>query len=445
MRIEVLNSLDKDFTPQFALLKNKDLTGNVQIKETVANIIAIIRSKGDTGLLELHRKYDRENISTIEEIKFTEEDFATAYNSLLPEKAYFLNRAKENITHYHNFQIQHSWFEERKPSYNFGYRLIPLDRVGIYVPGGSASYPSSVLMGAIPAKIAGVKDITLVSPFIQRKDKKPSTMLLAAAHLAGVNRLYSIGGAQSIAALALGTESIDKVNKLVGPGNYYVTEAKRQLYGEVGIDCLAGPSELAVVADADAPADWIAADMLAQAEHSQDSRVIVFSDNAELLYKVEKCVNEMISLQHRKDYIESSLSKNGTFVLTSNIVQAVSLADSLAPEHLQLMLKDVIKYKDNIRFSAALLCGYYTSAVYGDYGAGPNHILPTGGASRFSSPLGVSDFTKAISILELQEQSIRELVPMAVEMAKEEGLSAHALAAKIRIDKPITKNNLEKP
>ncbi len=430
-----LDSSAQGFEEKFALLKSKGIQRDPAIIEAVTHIINEVRQKGDDALLALTKKYDGGNAESIKDLTYSKDDFADAYESLLPEQAMYLEQAKDNITYYHNFQIQHSWYEQINPQHVMGQKIVPLQRVGIYVPGGSALYPSSVLMGAIPAHLAGVDEVIVVSP---AQDGNISKIVLAAAHLAQVDTLYCIGGAQAVAALALGTTSINKVDKIAGPGNQYVTEAKRQLYGEVGIDTLAGPSEVAIVADEHATPDWIVLDMFAQAEHSPDTRVVLFSDNSALLSEVEKGIKEAIVTQHRKENIEHSLQNNGALVKTTNIAESVALADSLAPEHLQLMLQKPDEYKDSIRFASAVFCGYYASAVYGDYAAGPNHILPTGAAGRFSSPLGVYDFIKRISFLQLSQPSAMKLTPMAAEMAKDEGLLAHAAAVKIRVEKPPT-------
>lgn len=432
-----LDSSNSNFSDKFAEIKhNKRSLANPEVGEAVSKIIEQLRDGGNNSLLELTNRYDGSEYKTLEELTFNKDDFFTAHQSLAPEMAKYLLEINQRISDYHSRQVQHSWFEQLSASNMWGQKIVPLNRVGVYAPGGKAAYPSSVLMGCIPARIAEVPQVIVTSPRVTA-DSASGQLTLAAAHIGGADKLYAVGGAQAVAAMALGSTDIPKVDKIVGPGNSYVTEAKRQLVGEVGIDSLAGPSELVIVADKSAPPAWIAADMLAQAEHAADTKVLLFAADAELLDKVEMEIDKQLPMQQRQDIIAKSLNDFAVLLKIKDIQEAVQLADSLAPEHLQLMVENPMGHKDMIKQSAAVFCGIHTSTVYGDYGAGPNHILPTGDAARFSSPLGVSDFTKRISFLSMDDKIAQKLTPATAEIAMAEGLPAHANAAKIRVNQAV--------
>lgn len=437
-----LSSSEINFGDKFAEVKNaKRSLVKPEVSDLVKAIIEQVRQNANAALLELTNKYDLSEQQTkhqsLTELTFNKDDFLSAYQALDPEVAKYLEEISQRISEYHSRQIQHGWFEENSAGNMWGQKIVPLNSVGVYAPGGKAAYPSSVLMGCIPAKIAEVPQVIVTSPGVIA-DTASGQLTLAAAHISGVDKLYAVGGAQAIAALTIGNTDIPKVDKIVGPGNIYVTEAKRQLFGEVGIDSLAGPSELVIVADESAPVSWVVKDMFAQAEHAPDTKVMLLSPEAQLLDQVEKEITAKLPFQQRQDIIATSLDDSAVLVDTKDLEEAVQLADSLAPEHLQLMVKNPMNYKDMIKLSAAVFCGIYTSTVYGDYGAGPNHILPTGDATRFSSPLGVSDFTKRVSFLSMAANKVQQLTPATAEIAKLEGLYAHAAAAKIRINEPLT-------
>lgn len=442
INLQRLDSSATDFMENIAAIKaSKSSLPTAENRELVAKIIEQIRNNGNSALLELVNKYDRQNdgpnngsdLTSLQELTFNKDHFQAAHASLSPELAKYLEEISQRIHAYHSRQVEHSWFEQLTKESMWGQKVVPLSSVGVYVPGGQAAYPSSVLMGSIPAMIAGVPQVIVTSPGITATSAS-GKLVLAAAHISGVDKLYAVGGAQAIAAMALGSTDIPRVDKIVGPGNSYVTEAKRQLVGEIGIDSLAGPSELVVVADKSAPPKWIVADMFAQAEHAADTRIILLAADAELLDQVEQEINQQLPIQPRQEIIAKSLGSFAALVKTKDTNESVQLADSLAPEHLQLMVANAMDYKDIIKWSAAVFCGIYSSAVYGDYGAGPNHILPTGHAARFSSPLGVADFTKRVSFLEVDYAMAKRITPATAEIAQAEGLHAHAAAAKLRIN-----------
>ena len=454
MKLKRLDSSVASFAGEFEKARNdKASLATKEIREQVADIIAKVRSGGEEALLQLTKEYDHSQCDSIKDLCFGREDFAEAYSSINPEITKYLERMKGNILNYHQRQIEPGWFDQDVYHGLLGQRFAPLGVVGVYVPGGKAVYPSSMLMGCLPAMLAGVERIIVVSPMGRGKEipafkqdrsdnregdnSSIKNIIFAAAHICEVENLYSVGGAQAVAALSFGNAGLPKVDKIVGPGNAYVTEAKRQVFGEIGIDSLAGPTELFIIADSSSPVDWIVADIFAQAEHAEDSKVIFFSSEEDLIDKVETRISEQLSSQTRIEIIAKSLEDNAVMIKTKNNKEALELADSLAPEHLQIMTEDADELRNLVRKSSAVFLGPYTSTVYGDYGAGPNHILPTGGSGQFSSPLGVYDFCKRISFLGLDRKRVAELTPATVEIAKLEGLAAHAAAARIRINQPL--------
>jgi len=333
---------------------------------------------------------------------------------------------KDRIRKFHQRQLQQSWEYFDEDGNRLGQRVAPLERVGIYVPGGKAAYPSTVLMNAIPAKVAGVREIVMASP-------NPNPLVLAAAALAGVDRVIAIGGAQAVAALAYGTKSIPRVDKIVGPGNVYVAEAKRQVFGEVGIDMLAGPSEILVVSDGRTPADWVAMDLFSQAEHDELAQAILVSPDAAHLDAVERCIRSLLDRLPRRKVIEASLSARGALIHTRDLDEACEIANRVAPEHLELSVEDAERWLPKLRHAGAIFLGRWSSEAIGDYCAGPNHVLPTGGTARFSSPLGVYDFQKRSSVIGVSPAGARRLGRLAATLARGEGLTAHARSAELRL------------
>lgn len=436
MNIRRLDSSSASFQQEFNQIKDsKKLLASAEVVNSVADIIGQLRTDGEQALIQLSKKYDKVSCDSLQELTFGREDFTKAYQNLDPKISGYLQQMKDYILDYHSRQIEKSWFDYDSRAGIYGQKFVPIATAGVYAPGGQAAYPSSVLMGCLPATLAGVETIIVVSPMMSGDiDDVAQSIILAAAHLSDVELLFSVGGAQAIAALALGNAGIPKVDKIVGPGNAYVTEAKRQLFGEVGIDSLAGPSELAIVADASAPVDWLVADMFAQAEHSSDTNIILFSADDEVLDKVAATILTQLPSQARSDIIAAALKNSAALIKAKDTKEAILLADSLAPEHLQLMTAEAEQYQDLIKLAASVFLGIYSSAVYGDYGAGPNHILPTGDSARFSSPLGVYDFTKRVSFLGLNKTTAAKITPATAEIAKIEGLMAHSAAAQLRVN-----------
>ncbi len=452
------DSSDKNFAKKFEELRQqrKHLKSSLSngaggIAEQVAAVLKQVRDRGDDALLELTKRYDKRDAQSIRQLTFGPEQFAAAYRAISPALRDAMHSMKDRIIAYHRSQIQYSWRQESKVGAKrdsvvvCGQKIVPLERVGIYVPGGTAVYPSSLLMCALPAQIAEVEDITIVSPV-----NEDAVALLAAAHIAKANRLHTIGGAQAIAALAYGTESVRATDKIVGPGNAYVTEAKRQLFGVVGIDMTAGPSEVAIVADENAPPEWVAADLCAQAEHDPDAGVSLFSPSEPLLLATVRELGKLTGITGMADardaadttdatdvlprweIIKEALRRRGLLVKTRSVAEAARLADSLAPEHLQLMVADPEPLEEEIHRTAAVFMGNACPTTFGDYGAGPNHTLPTSPAAAFMSPLGVYDFVKRVGILGVRGNADPEWVRTTEELAAAEGLTAHALSAKLR-------------
>ncbi len=363
---------------------------------------------------------------TLVELEVPRSRAERALAELDEERARALRHALERIRAFHERQVQKSWDYAESDGTRLGQRITPLARVGLYVPGGKAAYPSSVLMNAVPAKVAGVGEIVMVSP-------KPNPLVLAAAALAGVDRVIGIGGAQAIGALAYGTKRISRVDKIVGPGNAYVAEAKRQVFGEVGIDMVAGPSEILVIADGAAPADWVAMDLFSQAEHDESAQAILLSPNAAYLDAVEAAIGKLIVEMPRRKVIASSLKNRGALILTRDLEEACAVANRIAPEHLELMVEDPDAWLPKLTRAGAVFLGQWTSEALGDYCAGPNHVLPTAGTARFSSPLGVYDFQKRTSVIAVSRVGAQKLGKIAAVLAEGEGLPAHQRAAEMRM------------
>ena len=401
-----------------------------EVTSRVVSIIRDIREKGDEALLELTARFDRFEARTGVDLELSADQLQTAWKGLSSEVAEALKRAADRIHDYALHQKIESWQFKEADGTVLGQQVSPLDRVGIYVPGGKAAYPSSVLMNAIPAKVAGVTDIVMVTP---TPGGELNPLVLAAAHLAGVDRVFRIGGAQAVAALAYGTQTVPRVDKIVGPGNIYVATAKKLVFGQVGIDMVAGPSEILVICDGQTDPDWIAMDLFSQAEHDEDAQAILISQDSSFLNAVEASIQRLLPQMERHTVIEASLKGRGGFILVPHLEAAAEVANQIAPEHLELSVKDPEALVANIRNAGAIFMGRYTAEALGDYCAGPNHVLPTSGTARFSSPLGVYDFQKRSSLIFCSQEGSKRLGQTASILAHGEGLQAHALSAEYRV------------
>ncbi|ADR19185.1 histidinol dehydrogenase [Calditerrivibrio nitroreducens] len=392
---------------------------------TVLSIIDDVKKNGDSALKIYSKKFDN---NPDENLEVTKKEMISAYDNIDEQLKLDLQLAKKNIEEYHKNQLEKSWFIEKEGTI-LGQKITPLDKVGVYVPGGKASYPSTVLMNVIPAKVAGVKEVIVVTP---AKDGKISEIVLAACYIAGVDKIFKIGGAQAIAALSYGTETIPKVDKIVGPGNIYVALAKKLVFGRVDIDMIAGPSEILIIADDSANPEYVAADMLSQAEHDELASSITITDSPNLAKEIEKYLNIHLKSLPKKDIAEKSLKQYGGVIVVKNINEAVELSNSIAPEHLELAVKNPFELLPKIKHAGAIFLGHYTPEAMGDYFAGPNHTLPTGGTARFSSPLGTYDFFKRSSIISYTRDSFLKQRENVYRLAKSEDLDAHALSVKVR-------------
>ena len=399
---------------------------NSGVERSVAEIIAEVRKNGDSALRAYSEKFDRVTLDTLE---VSEQEKAAAYASVAPELLAVMERAAANIRAYHEKQLRSSYMFTGKDGIVLGQRVMALQRVGVYVPGGTASYPSTVLMDCIPAKLAGVEELIMVSP---ATGGAISPVILAAAQLAGVDRIFKLGGAQAIAALAYGTESVPRVDKIVGPGSAYVAEAKKQVFGQVAIDMIAGPSEILVIADGGANASFVAADLLSQAEHDRMATAILLTDCEALAASVQRELETQLASLPRQQIARASIEQNGKIILTDSIAQAIALANELAPEHLELSVDAPFDYLDQIKNAGSVFLGRYSCESLGDYYAGPNHTLPTMGTARFSSPLGVDDFVKKSSFTYYTRPALLRAADDVALFAESEGLHAHARAVTIR-------------
>ena len=394
------------------------------VEQAVRAIVAAVRLRGDSALLEYARRFDGAAAASIAELELT-----ARLRSALAGGAELdaLRAAHQRIRAFHERQVQKSWDYREADGTRLGQRVGALERVGLYVPGGKAAYPSSVLMNAVPAKVAGVRELVMVSP-------NPDPTVLAAAALAGVDRVFALGGAQAIAALAYGTDTVPRVDKIVGPGNQYVAEAKRQVYGDVGIDMLAGPSEILVISDGTAPADWLAMDLFSQAEHDEAAQALLLSPEARHLDAVAAAIERLLPAMSRREVIARSLQARGALIQTRDLGEACALANRIAPEHLELAVAEPQAWLGQLTHAGAIFLGRFSSEAIGDYCAGPNHVLPTAGSARFSSALGVYDFQKRTSIIEVSRPAAERLGRIAATLADAEGLPAHARAARMRFE-----------
>ncbi len=418
-----------DFKTQLDTLLAFDQAHDQQVNEVVTDIIQQVKTHGDQAVLSLTNQLDRVNAQSLSDLEINQIQLNDALASITPEIKQALQRAAQRIRYFHEKQQQNDWRFTDELGNVLGQQVKPMARVGIYVPGGKAVYPSSVLMNAIPAKVAGVPEIIMVVP---TPNGTINSLILAAAVIAGVDRIFTIGGAQAIAALAYGTESIPQVDKIVGPGNIYVATAKRMVFGQVGIDMIAGPSEILVVCDGSTNPDWIAMDLFSQAEHDEDAQAILISTSAKFLDAVQNSIDRLLPKQPRAEVIAASLSKRGAFILSDSINSAIDLVNEIAPEHLELSFTNAEHYIEKIHHAGAIFVGKYTAEAFGDYCAGPNHVLPTSRTARFSSPLGVYDFQKRSSIIQLSSQGAADLAQTVTTLAEGELLAAHAQSAAYR-------------
>ncbi len=430
LKITKLNAHDDDFRLRLAELVAWDETEDLEIQQRVAAIIAEVRRNGNQAVIEYTNRFDQCSFADAADLEIPQQTLQDAWEQLPSDAAAALKTAAERIRAYAENQKMQSWQFTEQDGTVLGQKITPLDRAGLYVPGGKAAYPSSVLMNAIPAKVAGVRELIMVVPTPQGETNQ---LVLAAAWLAGVDRAFSIGGAQAIAALAYGTETIPAVEKIVGPGNIYVATAKKMVFGQVGIDMIAGPSEILVICDGHTDPDWIAMDLFSQAEHDENAQAILLSDNADFLSAVEQSIHKLLPEMERADVIKASLSTRGALILVSDLNQAAEVANSIAPEHLELSVGDPERLCEKIRNAGAIFLGRYTAEALGDYCAGPNHVLPTSGTARFSSPLGVYDFQKRSSIIFCSDAAADKLGRTASILARGESLTAHARSAEYRI------------
>lgn len=402
------------------------------VHATVKAILADVKERGDAAVLEYTSRFDQVDCDDASALEVPQERLLQALEGLPASQREALECAAHRVRDYHERQFQASWSYEEEDGTRLGQRITPLDRAGLYVPGGKAAYPSSVLMNAIPAKVAGVAQLVMVVPTPRGEVNE---LVLAAAKVAGVDRVFTIGGAQAVAALAYGTETIPRVDKIVGPGNIYVATAKREVFGLVGIDMIAGPSEILVICDGKTDPDWIAMDLFSQAEHDENAQPILISPDETFLDAVEQSIAKLLPEMERKDIIIASLENRAAFILTSSLDEAAEVSNLIAPEHLELSVEDPESLVEKITHAGAIFMGRYTAEALGDYCAGPNHVLPTSGTARFSSPLGVYDFQKRSSIIHFSEHGASEQGKVASVLARGEGLTAHARSAEYRIKK----------
>jgi histidinol dehydrogenase len=430
LNINRLDSSDSDFQLELDKLLAWESVSDDAVYTTVNEILGAVKSHGDSALLEYSQRFDGLTAAAVAALEMPAERLQQAYQDISAAERDALEQAAKRIRAYAEHQKLESWEYTEADGTLLGQQITPLDRVGLYVPGGKAAYPSTVLMNAIPATVAGVGELIMVVPTPQGVVNE---MVLAAAHIVGVNRVFTIGGAQAVAALAYGTATVPAVDKIVGPGNIYVATAKRMVFGAVGIDMIAGPSEILVICDGNTDPDWIAMDLFSQAEHDEDAQAILLSPNGEFLDRVEASVERLIEEMPRQQIIERSMSARGALIKVENLAEAIDIANYIAPEHLELSVENAQQLAKSIRHAGAIFLGRYTAEALGDYCAGPNHVLPTSRTARFSSPLGVYDFQKRSSLIGCSAQGAAKLGRIASTLARSEGLVAHARSAENRI------------
>ena len=425
-----LDTQNADFDTQLAALTAWEPELNAEVNAAVAAIIADVEQRGDAALLEYTARFDRLEVGSAKDLEVPAARIQLAFESIDADQRDALEYAARRVRAYHEHQLQGSWQYEDEDGNLLGQRVLPVDRAGLYVPGGKASYPSSVLMTAVPAKVAGVPEVIMAVP---APAGELNDLVLAAAYIAGVDRVFTMGGAQAIAALAIGTEAVPAVDKIVGPGNIYVATAKRQVFGRVGIDMEAGPSEILVICDGSTDPDWVAMDLFSQAEHDENAQALLLCPDADYLDRVQASIDRLLPQMERADIIGASLRGRGAMILTRDLDEAVAVSNRLAPEHLELSVTDPEALLAGISQAGAIFLGRYTSEALGDYCAGPSHVLPTSRTARFASPLGVYDFQKRSSVIMCSERGVQALGEAASVLARGESLTAHARSAELRL------------
>jgi len=432
LALRQLSTASADFEAEFARVLHWSEETDQAIEARVSDILADVRTRGDAAVLELTRRFDGVAAASVADLEIPRAELLAALDAIPPAQRTALEAAAARVRAYHERQLEacgRSWSYRDADGTLLGQKVTPLDRVGVYVPGGKATYPSSVLMNALPAEVAGVGEIIMVVPTPQGVR---NAMVLAAAAIAGVDRVFAIGGAQAVGALAYGTATIPAVHKITGPGNAYVASAKRSVFGKVGIDMIAGPSEILVLADGSTPADWVAMDLFSQAEHDELAQSILLCPDAGYIAQVREAVERLLPGMPRHAVIRASLEGRGALIHTRSMEEACEISNRIAPEHLEVSSREPQRWEPLLRHAGAIFLGAFTSESLGDYCAGPNHVLPTSGTARFSSPLGVYDFQKRSSLIEVSEAGAKQLGPIAAELAYGEGLQAHARAAEMR-------------
>ena len=428
--LKFINSADRDFREQLDALLSANEQLGADITATVGAILEDVRTRGDAAVLDYTRRFDGREVTAAAELELDAGALKKAAGDVPPDLHAALEDAAVRIRAYHEHQVQESWSYEDADGIRLGQQVTPLDRVGVYVPGGKAAYPSTVLMNVIPARVAGVKEVVMVVP---APGGEVNATVLAAAHIAGVDRVFTIGGAQAVGALAFGTETVPAVDKIVGPGNKYVAAAKRLVFGIVGIDMVAGPSEVVVVSDGSGDPDWTAMDLFAQAEHDQDARSILVATSDKVINAVSGSIEKLLPDMERADIIRSALENNGALIRVKDLAEAAQVVNIIAPEHLELAVADPDALLPAIRHAGAIFLGHWAAEAMGDYCAGPNHVLPTARTARFSSALGVYDFQKRSTVLGAGRKSIAAVAKTAAVLARSEGLTAHARSAEYRL------------
>lgn len=430
LKIRRLKTGQADFDQQLKVMLAWESVSDAAVNERVEQILQQVRESGDAAVVELTNRFDATDAASMADLELSQERLQQALETITSEQRQALETAAERVRRYHEKQLAGSWQYEESDGTLLGQQVTAMDRVGIYVPGGKAAYPSSVLMNAMPAKVAGVKEIIMVVPTPKGVINE---MVLAAAAIAGVTRVFTIGGAQAVAALAYGTQTVPAVDKIVGPGNIYVATAKRAVFGLVGIDMIAGPSEILVICDGDTDPDWIAMDLFSQAEHDEDAQPILIATSGAFIDQVEASIAKLLPTMERRDIIAASMMNRALLIEVSDLDEAAEVSNRIAPEHLELSVADPKALLPKIRHAGAIFMGRYTAEALGDYCAGPNHVLPTSGTARFSSPLGVYDFQKRSSLIMFSAQGASEMGKVASVLARGEGLTAHARSAEYRI------------
>jgi histidinol dehydrogenase len=421
---------DADFEERFLSLVSAEENRDTRIESIVRDIVEDVRARGDAALVEYTRRFDGLDVACAGDLRVEQRRLRAAFDGLDAGQRQALDFAAERIRSYHQRQVLESWSYREPDGTLLGQQITALDRAGVYVPGGKAAYPSSVLMNVIPARVAGVTEVIMTVP---ARGGELNALVLAAAHAAGVDSVFTLGGAQAVAALAFGTETVPAVDKVVGPGNAYVAEAKRQLFGVVGIDMVAGPSEILILSDAGAPADWIAMDLFSQAEHDERARAILLCPDSDFIDAVEAAIDRLLPEMERREIIGEALASRGALIQVRDLEEGIALCNRIAPEHLELSVDDPEQWLPRVRHAGAVFLGHHTPEALGDYCAGPNHVLPTASTARFSSPLGVYDFQKRTSVIGCSPAGAARLAGAAATLARGEGLTAHARSSELRL------------